>query len=58
MTPCTQEESTTFLEKIQNTPGLDLRDERGKRHCIAVILLELLCCATGMASYPASIGTW
>ncbi len=40
MTPHTQVQSKTFFEHLQNTPGLDLRDKRGKRHPMAVVLLE------------------
>lgn len=43
MTPHTQGQSTTFFEKLQSTTGLDLRDKRGKRHPIAVILAEFTC---------------
>lgn len=38
MTPC-QNQNTTFFEKLQQTKGLDLRDERGKRHNLAVVLV-------------------
>ena len=43
MTPHTQEQSTAFFEKLQSTPGLGLRDKRGKRHPMAVILVEFTC---------------
>lgn len=38
MTPC-ENQNTTFFEKLQQTKGLDLRDERGKRHDLAVVLV-------------------
>ena len=38
MPPC-QEDSKSFFEKLQNAEGLDLRDNRGKRHDLAVILV-------------------
>lgn len=38
MTPC-ENQNTTFFEKLQQTKGLDLRDPRGKRHDMAVILV-------------------
>lgn len=54
MTACTQVQSTTFFEKLQNTPHVDLRDSRGKRHPMAVVLLEftlaLLCNRDGCLS--------
>ena len=54
MTPRTQVQSKTFFEHLQNTPGLDLRDKRGKRHPMAVVLLEftlaLLCNRDGCLS--------
>jgi hypothetical protein len=34
--PC-QQNSRGFFEKLQNAEGLDLRDNRGKRHDLAVI---------------------
>lgn len=37
MTPC-ENQHTTFFEKLQQTEGLDLRDARGKRHDLAVVL--------------------
>ena len=40
MQPC-QENSRSFFEKLQNEAGLDLRDARGKRHDLAVILIGL-----------------
>lgn len=38
MQPC-QEDSRSFFEKLQNAKGLDLRDNRGKRHDLAVVLI-------------------
>ena len=38
MSPC-QENSRSFFEKLQNADGLDLRDNRGKRHDLAVVLV-------------------
>lgn len=38
MLPC-QENSRSFFEKLQRAEGLDLRDNRGKRHELAVILV-------------------
>lgn len=38
MQPC-QENSRSFFEKLQRAEGLDLRDERGKRHELAVVLV-------------------
>lgn len=32
----------TFYEQLQNSPGLDLRDNRGKRHYLAFVLLGLV----------------
>ena len=37
MQPC-QEDSRSFFEKLQNTAALDLRDARGKRHDLAIVL--------------------
>jgi hypothetical protein len=34
-------QETTFYEQVQNCKGLDLRDERGKRHELAFVLLGL-----------------
>ncbi len=34
--------STTFFEIIKNTKGLDLRDNRGKKHCFAVVIFGVL----------------
>jgi predicted transposase YbfD/YdcC len=38
MLPC-EKNDTSFFEKLQNCQGLDLRDNRGKRHELAIILL-------------------
>ncbi len=38
MPPC-QENSRSFFQKLQNAEGLDLRDNRGKRHDLAVVLV-------------------
>ncbi|MBA2749352.1 MAG: ISAs1 family transposase [Tatlockia sp.] len=38
MLPC-QEDNRSFFEKLQKAEGLDLRDNRGKRHDLAVILV-------------------
>ncbi len=38
MSPC-QKNSRSFFEKLQNADGLDLRDNRGKRHDLAVVLV-------------------
>ncbi len=38
MLPC-QEDNRSFFEKLQNEKGLDLRDSRGKRHDLAVVLV-------------------
>ncbi len=38
MQPC-QKNSRSFFEKLQNAEGLDLRDNRGKRHDLAVVLV-------------------
>ncbi len=40
MLPC-EKNNTSFFEKLQNCAGLDLRDTRGKRHDLAIILLEV-----------------
>ena len=46
--------STTFFEALQNDEELDLRDERGKRHELCLILTEfvigLLCHRDGVLS--------
>ena len=39
--------TTTFFQLLENTPQLDLRDNRGKRHSLALVLSGLvlaLCC--------------
>ena len=39
--------TTTFFQLLAQTPGLDGRDNRGKRHCMALVLTGLvlaLCC--------------
>lgn len=41
MQPC-QEDNRSFFEKLQNEKGLDLRDNRGKRHDLAVVLVGVL----------------
>lgn len=38
MQPC-QEDNRSFFEKLQKAEGLDLRDNRGKRHDLAVVLV-------------------
>ncbi len=38
MQPC-QKNSRSFFEKLQNAEGLDLCDNRGKRHDLAVVLV-------------------
>ncbi len=38
MQPC-QPNSRSFFEKLQSAEGLDLRDNRGKRHDLAVVLV-------------------
>lgn len=46
--------STTFFEALQNDEKIDLRDNRGKRHELCVILIEfviaLLCNRDGKMS--------
>ena len=53
MQPC-PENSRSFFEKLQSAPGLDLRDVRGRRHNLAVILtgvtLAVLSCRDGTLS--------
>ncbi len=53
MQPC-QKDNRSFFEKLQNVEGLDLRDNRGKRHDLAVVLvgvtLALLSCRDGSLS--------
>jgi predicted transposase YbfD/YdcC len=38
MQPC-QKDNRSFFEKLQDAEGLDLRDKRGKRHDLAVVLV-------------------
>ncbi len=38
MQPC-QKDNRSFFEKLQNAEGLDLRDNRGKKHQLAVVLV-------------------
>ena len=38
MLPC-QENSKSFFRILQNADGLDLRDNRGKKHDLAVVLV-------------------
>lgn len=40
MLPC-QEDNRSFFVKLQNEKGLDLRDNRGKRHDLAVVLVGI-----------------
>lgn len=35
-------QETTFYEELQKQPGLDLRDNRGKRHNLALVLLGVI----------------
>jgi predicted transposase YbfD/YdcC len=53
MQPCHQN-SRSFFEKLQSTEGLDLRDIRGQRHNLAVVLtgviLAVLSCRDGSLS--------
>jgi len=45
-TPC-QAKTTTFFQLLDQTPDLDMRDNRGKRHPLALVLTGLvaaLCC--------------
>lgn len=39
--PC-PENNRSFFEKLQNEKGLDLRDNRGKRHDLAVVLIGVV----------------
>ena len=41
MQPC-PEDNRSFFEKLQNEKGLDLRDSRGKRHDLAVVLVGVV----------------
>ena len=38
MQPC-QKDNRSFFEKLQNAEGLDLRDNRGKKHKLAIVLV-------------------
>ena len=45
-TPCPIK-TTTFFQTLQQTPGLDTRDNRGKKHSIALVITGValaLCC--------------
>lgn len=39
--PC-EKDNTSFFEKLQNCEGIDLRDQRGKRQELAIILLGVV----------------
>ena len=41
MLPC-QEDNRSFFQKLQSIEGLDLRDNRGKRHDLAVVLVGVV----------------
>ncbi len=41
MLPC-QKDNRSFFEKLQSVEGLDLRDNRGKRHDLAVVLVSVV----------------
>ena len=41
MLPC-QKDNRSFFEKLQSVEGLDLRDNRGKRHDLAVVLVGVV----------------
>jgi hypothetical protein len=41
MQPC-PEDNRSFFEKLQNENSLDLRDNRGKRHDLAVVLVGVM----------------
>jgi predicted transposase YbfD/YdcC len=41
MLPC-QEDNRSFFEKLQRVEGLDLRDNRGKRHDLAMVLVGVV----------------
>lgn len=46
-TPACPVKTTTFFQLLAQTPDLDLRDNRGKRHSLALVLTGLvaaLCC--------------
>lgn len=40
MQPC-QENSRSFFQKVQSAEILDLRDNRGKRHDLAVVSVDV-----------------
>ena len=41
MQPC-PEDNRSFFEKLQNEKGLDLRDNRGKKHNLAIVLVGVV----------------
>jgi len=41
MLPC-QEDNRSFFQKLQSVEGLDLRDNRGKRHDLSVVLVGVM----------------
>jgi len=41
MLPC-QKDNRSFFQKLQSVEGLDLRDNRGKRHDLAVVLVGVV----------------
>ena len=41
MLPC-QKDNRSFFQKLQSVEGLDLRDNRGKRHDLAVVLVSVV----------------
>lgn len=41
MLPC-QEDNRSFFEKLQSVEGVDLRDNRGKRHNLSVVLVGVV----------------
>jgi len=41
MLPC-QEDNRSFFQKLQSVEGLDLRDNRGKRHDLSVVLVGVV----------------
>ncbi len=46
-TPACPVKTTTFFQLLTQTPDLDMRDNRGKRHSLALVLTGLvaaLCC--------------
>jgi hypothetical protein len=42
MHPSITSQSTTFYEQIKNCKDLDLRDERGKKHPLPIILIGVM----------------